>query len=341
MIPVLYSLSGPRLSDAEAAFFRSVRPAGFILFRRNVGTGDELRALTDSLKDLMGRRDIPILIDQEGGRVQRMAPPHWPAYPAMGLFGAVDRYDPALARRALGLTVAALAEDLRRAGITVNCLPLLDVVHPGADNVIGDRAFGDDPDRVARLGRVVVDALLAGGVLPVVKHVPGHGRATLDSHESLPVVTAPESSLKAVDFRPFRALGDAPFAMTAHVAYTALDGRRPATLSRAIIGRVIRMWMGFGGLLMSDDLSMKALTGPMGARAVAALAAGCDLALHCNGDMAEMEAIAAAVPEAPASLGRALDGAMARARTPAAPVDRAALDAALEACHGLLAEKET
>ncbi|RMB05013.1 beta-N-acetylhexosaminidase [Eilatimonas milleporae] len=301
MIPVLFGLAGPELLFEERRLFQDCVPAGFILFKRNVENPAQLRRLTDSLRHMTGREHLPILIDQEGGRVQRMGPPRWRAYPAMGVFGHMARQDPAKAAgaaSALRLHTRLIADDLRRVGITVNCLPLIDVPQPDADGVIGDRAFDDDPSRVAALGRIVADALTAGGVLPVIKHIPGHGRAMVDSHEALPRVEAALETLEKIDFPPFRALRDAPFAMTAHVVYTALDAAVPATLSRVVIRDWIRGHMGYRGLLMSDDIGMNALSGTMADRARGCIAAGCDLVLHCDGDLDAMRSIADALPQA-------------------------------------------
>lgn len=292
MIPAILGCSGPVLTDRERAFFAKVKPAGFILFARNVETREQVAALTSDLKKTVGRHKVPILIDQEGGRVQRMAPPNWRSYPAMKVFGDMALENPTLAASALRLNCRLLADDLRRVGITVNCLPLLDVPQEEADPIIGDRAFSGNPLLVAALGRIAVDALKEGGVQPVIKHIPGHGRALVDSHEALPVVGASVEELEQTDFEPFKAVKDAAFAMTAHIVYSDIDPDQPATLSRIVISRIIRMKLGFTGLLMTDDLSMKALSGDIGELAKASLKAGCDLALHCNGDMDEMKAIA-------------------------------------------------
>jgi beta-N-acetylhexosaminidase len=259
-----------------------------------------------------------VLIDQEGGRVARLGAPHWPERPPVGRNGALWPGSPAGAREAARLEARLIAADLHALGIDVDCAPVLDVPAPDGHAIIGDRAFGSDPEAVAALGRAFCDGLLAGGVLPVVKHVPGHGRARADSHHALPVVEADAGALEAVDFAPFRALADMPLAMTAHVAYAALDGGRPATLSRPIIDAVIRRRIGFDGALMSDDLSMEALAGDLRARAAGCLAAGCDIALHCNGDMAEMEAVAGATPQLAGDSAKRCAAALDRRRAPAA-----------------------
>jgi beta-N-acetylhexosaminidase len=282
--------AGPRLLPEEKAFFREARPWGFILFRRNVESPDQVRALTEALRACVGRADAPVLIDQEGGRVQRLGPPHWPAYPPGRAYGQLA---PALRREMARLGARLIAHDLAKVGINVDCLPVLDVPAAGAHDVIGDRAYAASADGVASLGRAAAEGLMAGGVLPVVKHIPGHGRAGADSHKALPVVEASLAELDASDFAPFRVLSDMPMAMTAHVVYTAIDAAGPATTSARVIGGIIRGAIGFQGLLMSDDLSMKALSGDLAELANASLSAGCDIALHCNGDRVEMEAVVA------------------------------------------------
>ncbi len=289
---LILGCAGKSLSAEEAAFFRDVRPWGFILFKRNIGTPEEVRALTDALRGCIGSDTAPILIDQEGGRVQRMGPPHWPAYPAGGRYGRLNGSAATIAR----LGARLMAHDLAEVGINVDCAPVLDVPAPGSHDIIGDRAYGSDPAAVAEIGRAVAEGLMAGGVLPVVKHMPGHGRAACDSHHDLPVVEASLDSLAAQDFRPFRALADMPMAMSAHVVFTAIDPERPATQSREVIRTVIRGAIGFDGLLMTDDLSMHALTGTFRDRTQAAFDAGIDVGLHCNGVMDEMRAVAEAAP---------------------------------------------
>lgn len=286
---------GLTLGDDERRLFETVNPLGFILFARNVDTPDQVRALVRSLRDCVGRADAPVLIDQEGGRVQRLRPPHWRKAPAGQPFAELAERDLDLARRALRLNYRLIGRELAELGIDVDCAPVLDVPVPGAHDVIGDRAFGHTPDLVAELGRAVCDGLLDEGVLPVVKHIPGHGRSLVDSHLDLPVVEASRAQLEAQDFPPFRALADAPWAMTAHVVYKAIDDRAPATASVRVIEEIIRGIIGFRGVLVSDDLSMKALGGGFAERTRAALDAGCDLVLHCNGDMAEMRAVASAL----------------------------------------------
>ena len=280
--------SGPRLTAEEAAFFRDVRPWGFILFARNIETPDQVRRLTAALRETVGRADAPILIDQEGGRVQRLGPPQWRAYPPGRTYGQLPAAD---RREITRLGARLIAHDLAGLGINVDCVPVLDVPDPEGHEIIGDRAYGDTPDDVALLGRAACEGLIAGGVLPIVKHIPGHGRAKSDSHLELPVVEASWADLDARDFAPFRALSDMPMAMTAHVIYASVDAERSATTSEVVFERVIRGAIGFDGLVMSDDLSMQALTGGFAERAAESLAAGCDVVLHCNGDMAEMRAV--------------------------------------------------
>jgi beta-N-acetylhexosaminidase len=319
MIPAFLGLAGPVLGEAERSFFRAADPAGYILFKRNCVDRAQLLALTDGLRALSGRDDLPILIDQEGGRVQRMAPPGWPRLPSAEPFAKLYEKAPISAMEAARLNALAIALMLRDVGITVDCLPLLDVRRADADAIIGDRSLGADPIQVASLGRLVIDGLREGGVVGVVKHMPGHGRAMADSHKQLPVVTASAAEL-ADDVRPFERLNDAPMGMTAHVVYSAWDAERCASLSPIVIADVIRGRIGFDGLLMSDDLGMSALSGGFAARAAGVIAAGCDIALHCSGDLAEMEAVAGALaPIGEAAMAR-LERAMATI-VGAAPVD--------------------
>jgi beta-N-acetylhexosaminidase len=320
---VVFGCAGAQLSTTERDFFRRINPLGFILFQRNCETPDQVRALTRALREAVGRGDAPVLIDQEGGRVARLKPPHWPVYPGAAALAALGGER---AREAVRLGARLIADDLAALGITVDCLPVLDMPVAGADAVIGDRAYGDAPERVAALGRAACEGLLAGGVLPVLKHIPGHGRGLVDSHHALPRVEASRTELEASDFKPFRALADMPLAMTAHIVYTAFDAERPATLSRPVIDEAIRASIGFDGLLLTDDLSMRALGGSFAGRAAGALEAGCDVVLHCNGDMAEMTEVAGAVgPLSPAARARA-ERAAAR-RGGAEPIDRPALEA--------------
>jgi beta-N-acetylhexosaminidase len=283
--------AGPRLTPDERRFFRDADPLGFILFARNVEAPGQVRALIAEMRDTVGRADAPVLIDQEGGRVQRLKPPHWRAAPAGAAFARLFDKNPDAAREAAYLNALLIGRELAALGITVDCAPVLDVPQPDAHDIIGDRALGVDPASVADLGRCVCRGLLAAGVAPVIKHLPGHGRARADSHEELPAVEAPLDTLEVVDFPPFRELADAPWAMTAHVVYTAIDGTEPASTSAKVIDRVIRGSFGFDGVLVSDDLGMKALSGGFETRARRVLAAGCDIALHCSGDLAEMIAV--------------------------------------------------
>jgi beta-N-acetylhexosaminidase len=316
MLPAIFGLAGPALTPAERAFFRASNPAGFILFARNIADKAQLLALTDSLRALCGRADVPVLIDQEGGRVARMKAPEWPEFPAQWRFAELYAKAPISAMEAARVNAQAIAVVLAEAGINVDCLPLLDVLQEGADDVIGDRALGAEPMQVAALGRAVLDGLAAGGVCGVVKHIPGHGRAHADSHKELPVVDAGPDEL-AIDIAPFRALAGAPMAMTAHVLYPAWDANRCASVSARIIADVIRGEIGFDGLLMSDDLAMAALEGTPAQRAQAVIAAGCDVALSCAGVMAENEAVAGALggmsEAATARLERALAGIAGKA----------------------------
>lgn len=293
---MIFGLAGLALDAAERAFFAEADPTGFILFTRNCAAPEQIRALVSDLRDCVGRADAPVLIDQEGGRVARLGPPHWRKTPAAWRFVELARQDPAVGVEAARLNARLMAVELSALGIDVDCAPVLDVRQPDAHEIIGDRAHGDDPATVADLGRAVAEGLMAGGVLPVIKHIPGHGRARADSHLELPRVEAAREALATVDFAPFAALAEMPWGMTAHVLYSALDSERPATTSPIVIREVVRGEIGFDGVLVSDDLGMKALGGPLGARAADALAAGCDLALHCCGVMDEMASIMASLP---------------------------------------------
>src|ERR1700744_3674999 len=277
MTAAILGCAGPTLSAEEKAFFRRVKPWGFILFKRNVENPDQVRALVDALRETVGRADAPVLIDQEGGRVQRLGPPHWPLYPPGRAFGDLKGNDPLLRREITRLGARLMAHDLAALGINVDCVPVLDVPDPNGHEIIGDRAYGRTPEEVALLGRAAAEGLIAGGVLPVIKHIPGHGRAMADSHLELPVVDASFEDLDARDFAPFRVLSDMPMAMTAHVIYSAIDRKRPATTSEKGMARAGRGAIGFDGLVMSDDLSMKALDGDFTERAKASRAAGCDV----------------------------------------------------------------
>ena len=309
MQAVIYGLSGTELTADERDFFRDADGAGYILFKRNCADRAQLLRLTDDLREISGRPDLPILIDQEGGRVARMQPPEWPGFPPGEKFARLYEAAPSSAIEAARSNARALALTLRSAGINVNCLPLLDVRQEGAHDIIGDRALGSEPMQVAALGRAVLDGMASAGVVGVIKHIPGHGRALADSHVELPVVSASAEELET-DLEPFERLRGAPMGMTAHVVYTAWDAERPASLSPTVIQEIIRGRIGFEGFLMSDDINMEALEGSAGERAVGVLAAGCDVALHCSGKMDEMVGVAAAVPplsvEGEARLARAM-----------------------------------
>ena len=323
-------VSGLTLTDEERAFLRDERPWGFILFKRNVDTPTQVAALVEEMRACTDAPQAPVMIDQEGGRVQRLGPPHWPTYPPGAVFSALYDADPESGLTAARLSSRLIAADLADLGITVDCLPLADVPTADSDAVIGNRAYGTTPDKVAAIARAVTDGLEQGGVLPVLKHIPGHGRATADTHYKLPIVDTPKADLEATDFAAFRPLADLPMAMTAHVVFSALDPAQPATTSATIITQVIRGTIGFQGLLMSDDVSMNALDGSIGERTRAIVAAGCDMVLHCNGKLDEMRAVAA---ETPILAGEALaraDRALAARKTPA-PFDRAQARADLDA----------
>ncbi|MDH3232933.1 MAG: beta-N-acetylhexosaminidase [Alphaproteobacteria bacterium] len=326
---LILGLAGLEISGTERRFFEECDPFGFILFARNCRTPDQIRALVADLRSVVGRADAPVLIDQEGGRVARLRPPHWREAPPAAVFGTLSSHDDGHARHAVRLNARLIGAELSALGIDVDCAPVLDVPAEDSHDIVGDRAFGASPALVARLGRSAIDGFLDAGVLPVIKHIPGHGRAKVDSHLELPVVDAALDALRRVDFAPFAALADAPWAMTAHVVYTALDPDNPATTSKIVVNDIIRGEIGFDGLLVSDDLSMKALSGSLAERATAALAAGCDVALHCNGEMEEMSAVAgAAGPLSPVALER-----IARARAslrPSVTVDVSEMQAQLD-----------
>jgi beta-N-acetylhexosaminidase len=305
----IYDCEGARLSEEERAFFRDADPWGFIIFARHCASPDEVRAHCDELRECVGREDAPILIDQEGGRVARMKPPQWAAHPAPSTFGKLWKLDPKKAREAARLNGFLLGRMVSDLGVNVNCGPMLDVPQSDADPVvIGDRAIASHADQISLLGREIMEGLIEGGALPVIKHMPGHGRSLTDSHYNLPRVVASKQDLRSVDFKPFRELRDAPMGMTAHIVYEAYDQSAPATLSPIIINDVIRGEIGFDGLLITDDLKMKALGGPVGPRAGAALKAGCDIALCCNYTLAERKDAARHVPEL---AGRSLERANA------------------------------
>ena len=323
-------VSGTELTAAEREFIRAERPWGFILFKRNIEAPTQVAALVAELRAVAGAADAPVLIDQEGGRVQRLAPPHWPVYPPGAVFSTLYDIDSALGLTAARLSARLIAADLADLGITVDCLPLADVPVPGADAVIGNRAYGNDPDKVAAIARAVTEGLEQGGVLPVLKHIPGHGRATADTHFKLPTVDTPRDQLDRTDFAAFRPLADLPMAMTAHVVFSAVDPAHPATTSATMIAQVIRGTIGFQGLLMSDDVSMNALAGSSADRTRAIFAAGCDVALHCNGNIDEMRAVAGETPELSGAALMRAQAALASRKAPQ-PFDRAAARAELDA----------
>src|SRR6266567_1653724 len=323
-------ISGPELNSAEREFICSERPWGFILFKRNIETPEQVSRLVGELRASIGQPDAPVLIDQEGGRVQRFGPPHWPAYPPGAIFGALYDIDRAFGLTAARLSARLMAADLIDLGVTVDCLPLADLPVAGADAVIGSRAYGTEPGKVAAIARAVTDGLEQGGILPVLKHIPGHGRATADTHFRLPEVDTSKTELERTDFAAFQPLADLPMAMTAHVVFSALDPAQPATTSATMVTQVIRGVIGFQGLLMSDDVSMNALAGSLAERTRAIFAAGCDVVLHCSGVLDEMRDVARETPEL---TGKALErarNALASRRAPT-PFDRVAARAELDA----------
>jgi len=323
-------VAGTNLSAEERNFIAAERPWGFILFKRNVADPAQVTALTDQLRAAVGEPNAPVLIDQEGGRVQRLSPPHWPLYPPGAAFGSLYDIDAELGLRAALLSARLIGDDLAELGVTVDCLPLADVPVAGADAVIGNRAYGTEPAKVSAIARAVTVGLAQGGILPVLKHIPGHGRATADTHLRLPVVDTAQAELEKTDFAAFRPLVDLPMAMTAHVVFSAYDPAHPATTSATMIETVIRGLIGFQGLLMSDDVSMNALAGSIAERTRAIFAAGCDLVLHCNGKLDEMREVASETPELSGKALIRAERALA-SRKPPVPFDRAAARAELDA----------
>ena len=323
-------VAGTNLSAEERNFIAAERPWGFILFKRNVADPAQVTLLTDQLRAAVGEPNAPVLIDQEGGRVQRLSPPHWPLYPPGAAFGSLYDIDAALGLRAALLSARLIGDDLAELGVTVDCLPLADVPVAGADAVIGNRAYGTEPTKVSAIARAVTVGLAQGGILPVLKHIPGHGRATADTHLRLPVVDTAQAELEKTDFAAFRPLVDLPMAMTAHVVFSAYDPAHPATTSATMIETVIRGLIGFQGLLMSDDVSMNALAGSIAERTRAIFAAGCDLVLHCNGKLDEMREVASEPPELSGKALIRAERALA-SRKPPVPFDRAAARAELDA----------
>jgi len=323
-------ISGLELSADERAFIQAERPWGFILFKRNIDSPAQVASLVRELREAIGSPEAPVLIDQEGGRVARLGPPHWPVYPPGAVFGALYDIKPELGFQAARLSSRLIAADLIDLGITVDCLPLADVPVEGADAVIGNRAYGTQPAKVAAIARAVTDGLVEGGVLPILKHIPGHGRATADSHHRLPTVDTSREELNRTDFAAFQPLADLPMAMTAHVVFSALDPAHPATTSATIINQVIRGVIGFQGLLMSDDVSMNALAGTIAERTRAIVNAGCDMILHCNGKLDEMRDVARETPELTGEALARADRALASRKQPQ-PFDRLAARAELDA----------
>ncbi|GAB2187031.1 beta-N-acetylhexosaminidase [Roseibium sp. LAB1] len=316
--------AGPTLTRSEIDFFRTEDPWGLILFARNIETPEQVRNLTEAFREAVGRADAPVLVDQEGGRVQRLKPPHWPRYPAPKTYGDLYNRDATSGQRAAWLAGRLIADDLYQVGITVDCVPCLDVRFPDTVDAIGDRALSQDADVVALLGETMANGAMAGGVLPVIKHIPGHGRARVDSHLELPRVEAALSSLESVDFRPFKALSHVSLGMTAHIVYEGIDPDTAGTQSRKIIQEIIRGEIGFDGCLMSDDISMKALGGSFEDRSGKIIEAGCDIVLHCNGDMEEMIAVAKVVPELAGEARRRCDKALSGLQVPDPEFDRLA-----------------
>ena len=324
-------LKGTELSEEEVSFLRDASPWGVVLFARNFDNPEQMRRLCRTVRETLGRDNAPILIDQEGGRVQRIGPPHVRAYPAGAIYGRLYEANPLLGVEAARLGAKLIALDLLALGINVDCVPVLDVPFDGMTGAIGDRTLGSTTDSVATLGGAQIDGLLSGGVLPVMKHLPGHGRATVDSHKELPRVDATLAELEPRDFTPFRLLARrSPLGMTSHILFPAVDESAPATLSAAVVAKIIRGRIGFDGVLMTDDISMHALSGWFRERAAAAMRAGCDLVLHCNGDMDEAKDVAAGVPELAGDALRRTDHALSMLRAPE-EVDRGALEARFDA----------
>jgi len=335
---VILGCAGPDLTDEERAFFRDADPLGFILLARNIDTPERARRLVDDLRSSVARADAPVSIDQEGGRVARLRPPHWRKAPPARLLGQLYASNAEQGLEATRLNSRLLASDVASIGCDVDCLPVLDIAFPETHAVIGDRAYADRPEPVAALGRAAADGLLAEGVMPVIKHIPGHGRSTVDSHEKLPTVSAPLDVLERTDFLPFKLLADLPWAMTGHLLFEAIDSTNCITVSARGVREVIRGHIGFDGLLLSDDLSMQALGGSLGDRAAQAIQAGCDVALHCNGKMSEMLEIVARTGPMTEAAGRRFDagrGFLARHRDPAG---RAGLAEASRRLKALLPE---
>ena len=330
---LITGLSGLMLNADEQVFLKETQPAGIILFARNIASHEQIRRLVGDARNAIGADDALVLIDQEGGRVQRLRPPLGRALPPASAYASLYRQDQEAALSVARQAARLLAEDLRALGIDTDCAPVLDLPVAGAHEIIGDRAYGDSVEQVVRLGRAVAEGFMAGGVVPVIKHIPGHGRATADSHLALPVVATDRATLEATDFAPFRQLADLPAAMTAHVVYSAIDATAPASTSRTVTDEIIRGHIGFDGFLMSDDLGMQALTGDMRTRAHDVIAAGCDVALHCSGVLAEMRRAAEAVPALAGAAERRF-AALAGVRTRCEPYGKDAAQTALESLLG-------
>lgn len=334
---LIVGVPGPDLDSATRRLLTDIDPLGFILFARNVENPAQVRALVADLRNTIGRADAPVLIDQEGGRVARLKPPHWRAAPPASVFGRLAARNPEGAKRAVHLNAQLIGAELAALGINVDCAPVCDVPAADADPIIGDRAFATDPETVAVLARCFCAGLSAAGVLPVIKHIPGHGRAMADSHQEMPHVDAPHTELDAIDFAPFRALADCAWGMTAHVVYSHIDPDHPATMSATVINETIRRDLGFNGFLVSDDVSMGALTGPMGERVRACMSAGCDAVLHCNGDMAEMMEVADNLGSLTDIAEIRFDKTLTAKQTPE-PLDRREAEGRLEALLNLVRE---
>ncbi len=318
---LILGCSGPVLTAEEEALFLEVKPWGLILFRRNISNPEQILDLCSRFREIVGRADAPVLIDQEGGRVQRMGPPLWRKYPAARRYYEAAQGDVRRASELARLGSRLIAHDLRACGISVDCMPVLDCPVEGADNAIGDRAYATRPELIAQIGRAAAEGMIEGGVLPVIKHMPGHGRALVDSHFALPVVNVDRKTLEATDFVPFRALRNFPIAMTGHIVFDAIDPTQPATTSKAVINEIIRDHIGFGGLLLSDDMSMKALTGDFQDLTKALYAAGCDIALHCNGVMEEASSVSSAAIELEGISLKRAENALSYLRGPLKPFD--------------------
>ncbi len=306
---IIFGCESHRLTGWEKGFFSEINPYGFILFARNCDTPEQIKNLISELRELSGRDDLPVLVDQEGGRVARLRPPHWRRTPPAAVFGKLYETDQEKALRAAYINACLISHELIELGFTADCAPVLDLTIPGAHEIVGDRSYGATPEKVAAIGRSVSQGFLDSGIMPVVKHIPGHGRAMVDSHKELPRVETSKIELASSDFEAFKLMRDAPWGMTAHVIYEDIDPDNIATVSEKVIKDIIRGEIGFEGILLSDDLSMKAMHGTYEERARAALSSGCDLALHCNGDQIEMQAVAKGLSSIDASKNSRLEKA--------------------------------